>query len=115
VTSLTNAAASQRLAGTGESGGTGVKVLITMGLAVGPEMERVGVGENWVATAACVDMPSRVCAADVYSALSVDAGCGVDAANGLHARIVASARIGIRYFFKLVRCIKASGLKISTQ
>ena len=89
--------------------------MMTMGLAVGPEKERVGVGENWVATAACVDMPSRVCAADVYSALSVAAGCGVDAANGVHARMAASARIGIKYFFKLVRCMKASGLKISTQ
>jgi hypothetical protein len=65
VTSLTKEAASHRLCGTGESGGTEVNVLTTMGVAVGTERESVGVGEYCVATAAWVDMPSRVCAAEV--------------------------------------------------
>jgi hypothetical protein len=70
------------------------------------ERESVGVGESWVAIAACVDIPSRVCAAAVYSALSVAAGWGVEAAKGLHARIVIRAMTGIRNFFKRVLYIK---------
>jgi ArgK protein. len=105
VTSLTKAAESHRLAGTGESGGTDVNVFTAIGLDV-VESERVGVGESCVAIAACVDILSRVCAAAVYSALSVAAGCGVEAAKGLHARIVTRARLGIRNFLKRVLGMK---------
>ena len=90
VTSLTKDAASQRLCGTGDSGGTAVYVLTTMGEAVGTERERVGVGETCVAMASCVDIPSRVCAADVYSALRVAAGCGVAPVTWLQARVAAA-------------------------
>jgi hypothetical protein len=52
VTSLTNAAESQRLTGTAESGGTDVNVLTVIGLAVAAERDRVGVAESCVAMAA---------------------------------------------------------------
>jgi hypothetical protein len=84
-----------------------------VGLAVAGR-ERVGVGENWVATA-CVDIPARVCAAAVYKALRVAAGCGVAAANGpLQARIAAvRTAIGIRSFLECVLCMNASVYEIS--
>jgi hypothetical protein len=108
VTSLTNEAASQRLTGAGETGGTEVKVLTTIGLAVGKES--VAVGENWVTTA-CVDIPARVCAAAVYNAFRVAAGCGVEGANALQARVATvRAMIGIRSFLERVLCMNASGL-----
>jgi hypothetical protein len=109
VTSLTKAAASQRVTGIVASGGTGVNVLTTIGVNVGPDRESVGVGESCVATAAWVDMPSSVCAADVYNAFRVAAGCGVDAVNWLQASVaVARARIGIRIFLVLLLSMGAS-------
>jgi hypothetical protein len=115
VTSLTNAAASQRLTGTGESGGTAVKDGKTVGLVLGVESDSVADAVIWVA-AAWVDIPARVWAAAVYNALSVAAGCGVEATNGpLQAKIAAArAVIGIRIFLKRLLCIKASGIFLST-
>jgi hypothetical protein len=97
------------LTGTGESGGTDVNVGKTVELAEGVRSERVGVDESGVETA-CVDIPARVCAAAVYNALRVAAGCGVEAANGpLQAKIAAvRARMGIRNFLERMLCIKAS-------
>jgi hypothetical protein len=63
-----------------------------------------------------VDIPARVWAAAVYNALSVAAGCGVEATNGpLQAKIAAArAVIGIRIFMKRLLCIRASGIFLSS-
>jgi hypothetical protein len=51
-------------------------------------------------------MLSRVCAAEVYRASSVAAGCGVDAANRLQASVAAAkVRIGIRIFLVVLLSI----------
>jgi hypothetical protein len=48
-----------------------------------------------------VDIDSNVCAAAVYRAFRVAAGCGVAAAKGpLQARIIARAASGINNFLK---------------
>lgn len=79
-----------------------------MGLAVG--IVRIPVGDGCMVNgmAACVDIASSVCAADVYRAFSVAAGCGVGAAKRLHASMDTSADIKKMIFLKRVTCISAS-------
>jgi len=61
-----------------------------MGLEVGIANVPVGDGCGVKDTAPWVDIALSVSAAEVYSALSVAAGWGVDATNELHARITLS-------------------------
>jgi hypothetical protein len=91
-----------------ESGGTFVKVL--NGVELADVMDKVGVADVCAINvfAACVDMPSRVCAAEVYRAFRVAAGWGVPAARGPHARMDASARKIRANFLKRVILIIVS-------
>ena len=79
-----------------------------MGLDVGMESSPVGEGCTVRVLTACVDIASSVCAADVYRAFSVAAGCGVGAAKRLHARMDTRATIRKVIFLKRGICINAS-------
>src|SRR5688572_29886367 len=106
VTSLSKDAASHLVMGW--RGGTAVNVLKTMGLDVGMESMLVGEGCTVSVVTACVDIASRVCAAEVYSALRVAAGWGVGAMNWLHARMKTSDSIKKRIFLNRLICISDS-------
>jgi hypothetical protein len=106
VTSLIKAAASQRV--TGGSGGTGVLLRNTIGVAEDRDNVAVPNGKGVFVNDPWVDMAFNVCAADVYSALSVAAGWGVAAAKGAQARMLASARKGISAFLKYLLNIQFS-------
>jgi len=83
------------------NGGTAVKV--AKGVAV-VLIERVSVanGCGVAVYELCVAMESNVCAAEVYNAFKVAAGCGVEAANGAQARMIVKTRTGSESLLKYV-------------
>jgi hypothetical protein len=92
----------------GCSGGTTVKVWKAIGLEVG--IDKVPVGDGcWVRdTTPCVDIALKVWAADVYSASSVAAGCGVAPIKVLHAKITTKANARNTGFLKIEILTSAS-------
>ncbi len=90
-------------------GGTAVKVLNSKGVEVGSDRVAVGEAGEVAVIAPWVAIALKVCAAEVYKALRVAAGCGAaGAVNVLHANIMVRASKGSRIFLARVFNINVS-------